>query len=667
MSMERAGRFSNMVVRRPLLAKQVKIDDQFWSPRVQQVKDVMVPYQWEVLNDRIAGAAPSHAVENFRIAAGEKEGPFQGWVFQDSDVAKWLEAASYCLANEPDPDLDDLVDVVVHLVTKAQQEDGYLDTRFTIKESEKRWTNLRDNHEMYCAGHMIEAAVAHYEATGKRTLLDTICRLADHIDAKFGPQPGKKRGYPGHEEIELALVKLYRVTGEDRYLQLSRFFIDERGRIPHYYNIEAQTRGDNQPEGQYVKTYSQAHVPVREQDVAVGHAVRAMYLYSGMADIAIETGDEALAKACRHIWTNLTTRQMYITGGIGSSVHGEAFTFDYDLPNDTAYTETCAAIGLVFWAHRMLLLDSDRKYADVMERALYNGVLSGISLGGREYFYVNPLEVWPEACEKRHDHGHVDVVRQPWFDCACCPPNIARLLASIGQYIYSHDEEALYVHLFVGSAVRCELKGRRVSLTQETGYPWTGQVSLVVGCEDASPFTVAIRIPGWSRGATLAVNGVAIDAAASPDADGYARIEQSWRDGDRIELGLPMPIQRVRAHAAVREDAGKIALMRGPVVYCLEEVDNGPNLSRLCLPRDGALGLEEPDEALGGVCAIRGVARRRRSSTEQADALYNAANLEEDEVPIRAVPYFAWGNRRPGEMIVWIRETMRPEAAGPGR
>ncbi|MCK4600320.1 glycoside hydrolase family 127 protein, partial [Candidatus Bipolaricaulota bacterium] len=382
----------------PLMIKNVRVKDEFWAKRLQQVREVVIPYQWEVLNDRVPAAEPSHAIENFRIAAGRTEGAYYGWVFQDSDVAKWLEAVGYCLIRQADPELERLADSVIDLVVKAQQADGYLNTYFTVKEPGGRWTNLRDNHEMYCAGHMMEAAVAYYEATGKRKFLDAMCWLADHIDAAFGSEPGKKKGYPGHEEIELALVKLYQTTGEQRYLRLSRFFIDERGHEPHYYDLEAKERGDETSGRPYDKAYSQAHLPVREQTNAVGHAVRAMYLYSGMADMAAETNDETLVTACKRLWNNLTKRQMYITGGIGSAVQGEAFTFDYDLPNDTAYTETCAAIGLVFWAHRMLMLDVDHDYADVMERAFYNVVLSGISLGGREYFYVNPLEVWPEAC-----------------------------------------------------------------------------------------------------------------------------------------------------------------------------------------------------------------------------------------------------------------------------
>ena len=639
----------------PLLAKNVTVKDDFWSKRLQQVREVVIPYQWKALNDSVPDVAASHAIENFRIAAGEKEGTFYGWVFQDSDVAKWLEAVGYCLTNQSDLELERLADDVIDLIVEAQQADGYLNTFFTVKEPAGRWANLRDNHEMYCAGHMMEAAVAYYEATGKRKLLDVVCRLADHIDAAFGPEPGKRRGYPGHEEIELALVKLYRATGEERYLNLSKFFIDERGQEPHYYDIEAKARGDNTSGGKYGKAYSQAHLPVRKQTTAVGHAVRAMYLYSGMADVAAETNDETLVTACKRLWNNLTKRQMYITGGIGSAVQGEAFTFDYDLPNDTAYTETCAAIGLVFWAHRMLMLDVDHEYADVMERAFYNVVLSGISLGGREYFYVNPLEVWPEACEKRQDQKHVDTTRRPWFNCACCPPNIARLLASVGQYIYSKDEDTIYVHLFVGSEADCELAEQQVSLTQRTEYPWKETVEITVRTETEVRFTLAIRVPGWCKDAEVTVNGEDVKIAAV-SRKGYAKITRLWRSGDRVEILLPMPIERIHAHPAVRANAGKVAIQRGPVVYCLEEVDNGPNLPDLSLPQDAKLTLGACDQSLGGVLVIHGVARRSTMTSQWEHTFYSPVGPKREEVAIKAIPYFAWGNRQPGEMLVWIRE-----------
>jgi len=655
MSDSRVSQSPGRSPRRALPLNRVTVRDAFWSPRLTQVGDSILPYQWDALNDRVPGAAPSHAFENLRIAAGDGTGAFHGYVFQDSDVAKWLEAVAYSLNQRPNPELEALADRVIDVVARAQQPDGYLDSYFTIKEPAKRWSNVRDWHEMYCAGHMIEAGVAYYEATGKDRLLDVARRLADHIDSRFGPQPGQRRGYPGHEEIELALVKLHRVTGEDRYLRLSKYFIDERGSEPQFFDLEAQERGDPAAGRPYDKSYSQSHLPVRQQTVAVGHAVRAMYLYSGMADIAAATGDSTLFRACRGLWENLTHRQMYITGGIGSAEQGEAFTFDYDLPNDTAYTETCAAIGLVFWAHRMLRLDVDRDYADTMERALYNGVLSGISLDGRSYFYVNPLEVWPEACGRRGDHRHVEPTRKPWFGCACCPPNLARLIASFGQYIYAEDDETLYVHLYASSAGRFEIGGQSVTLSQATDYPWDGAVAIDVAVERPASFGIAIRVPGWCADASATVNGIRL-ALERVNRNGYVRIAREWRSGDRIELEFPMTIQRVYADPRVREDVGRVALQRGPIVYCLEEVDNGPNLPSISLPRDATLTLEGCDASLGNAPCIVGTARRVDESGYDSVSMYRPKPPIFDDVSLRAVPYFAWGNRGAGEMLVWIRE-----------
>jgi DUF1680 family protein len=384
-------------------SKQVFIEDPLWSSYSRLVKEVVIPYQYEALHDRVPDADPSYAIRNFQIAAGKEEGEFGGMVFQDSDLAKWIEAVGYSLITNPDPDLEKMVDEVIDLIEAAQQQDGYLNTYFTIKEPDKKWTNLMECHEMYCAGHMVEAAVAYYEATGKRKLLDVVCRFVDHIDAIFGPEPGKIQGYDGHQEIELALIKLYQTTGDDKHLRLSQFFIEERGKKPEFFLQEWEKRGKTSHwgAGKHLPNlaYFQSHLPVREQTEAVGHAVRAVYMYSAMADIAAHTHDITLYEACKRLWSNMVHKQMYITGGIGSTHHGEAFSFDYDLPNDTVYAETCASIGLIFFARRMLQIEASNEYADVMERALYNTVISGISLDGKHYFYVNPLEVWPKASE----------------------------------------------------------------------------------------------------------------------------------------------------------------------------------------------------------------------------------------------------------------------------
>lgn len=639
--------------------KAVQLNDPFFRPRQTVVRDVVVPYQWKALHDEIPGVEPSHAVENFRIAAGLSEGQFKGMVFQDSDVAKWIEAAAYVLALEPDEELEQKVDGLVELIAQAQGDDGYLNTYFTVAEPDKRWTNLRDQHELYCAGHMIEAAVAYFEATGKRSLLDVVCRFADHIDSKFGREPGKMRGYPGHPEIELALVRLYRATGERRYLDLSAYFVDERGRKPHWYALE---RGDTEAaedESLWISRgydYSQAHAPVREQQTAEGHSVRAVYLFSAMADLALETGDESLRRACERLWENVTERRMYITGGIGSQGHFERFTADWDLPNDVAYAETCAAIGLVFWAQRMLRLDTDRRYADVMERALYNGVMSGISLDGSRFFYVNPLEVGPPAAY-RHDHHHVKPVRQGWFTCACCPPNIARLIASVGGYMYglSPDEGTVHVHLYAESEAEIEIQGAPVRFSQKTRYPWEGTVTIEADCDGPVEFALALRIPGWSRGAELTVNGEPVEIAGV-EQKGYAVVRRAWRAGDQVRLELPMPVERVRAHPKVRENAGKVVLQRGPIVYCLEEVDNGPDLPAVELPVGSELRAEWRPDLLGGVTVIKGSALRWDEEAWKGRLYAAGAAPAKRPVEITAVPYAVWGNRAPGEMLVWIRE-----------
>lgn len=629
----------------------VKFGNGFLGNRVRQTKETIIPYQWKALNDQIPDAPRSHAIENFRIAAGLVQGEFYGFVFQDSDVAKWLEAVGHILAVYPDPELERTADEVIDLIAKAQWSDGYLNTYYTINDREKRWTNLRDNHELYCAGHMIEAAVVYFKATGKRKFLDVVCRLADHIASVFGPGPSQKRGYPGHPEIELALIKLYRVTGKKQYLELSRFFVEERGKKPLYFEIEAQDRGEKEiPWSFWSPEYCQAHLPVREQKEAVGHAVRAMYLYCAVADLARETGDHSLFAVCKDLWQSVITRRMYITGGIGSSAEGESFTFDYDLPGDRAYSETCAGIGLFFWGNRMLNMELDSRYADVMERVLYNVILSGVSLDGTKYFYTNPLEVWPEAVRKRFDLKHVVLTRQPWFDCACCPPNIARFLASVGQYFYSQDSSALYAHLFGEGTMVTELGGVKVTVSQETDYPWWGEVAFRFQPEEPVRFTFGVRIPGWCRNPEFLVNGKKEEFSVSR---GYALFKRAWKKGDEVMANFPMQVERVKANPLVRYLNGRVAITRGPIVYCIEEKDHGADLSTIVLPQDASFeACFEPD-TLGGVVVIKGKALREKSSSEN---LYNPEKPGREEVSLRAIPYYAWGNRGEGEMTVWIRE-----------
>ena len=635
--------------------KNVKISDNFWSKYIKLVHEVVIPYQWDAINDRVEDAEPSHAIKNFRIAAGLEQGEFYGFVFQDTDLAKWLEAVAYRLETHPDKNLEELADEAIELIEKAQQTDGYLNTYFTIKEPGKRWTNLTECHELYTAGHMIEAAVAYYRATGKRKLLEVMCRFADHIASVFGTEPGKLRGYDGHQEIELALVKLYEATGEEKYLKLSKYFIDERGKRPNYFELEtARPDYEKHFPGDVMlnKEYNQSHLPVREQDTAEGHSVRAVYMLTGMADLAALTQDGELMEACRRLWKNIVQKRMYITGGIGSTSEGEAFSFDYDLPNDTMYTETCASIGLIFFANRMLKAEPKSSYADVMERALYNNVLAGMSMDGKSFFYVNPLEVWPEASEKSPIKKHVKAVRQKWFGCACCPPNVARLLSSLGQYIYTTHENTLYTHLYIGGETKTDIAGTQTVIRQTTNYPWDGRILLEVSPETEQEFGIALRIPDWCDSYSISINGVSVTPEIK---DGYAIIQRNWKQGDRVELDLDMHIKLMQSNPLVRSNAGKLALQRGPLVYCLEETDNGENLSAISIPFDSDLTAEFDSEIAGGVVVITGNAYRTETSGWDEN-LYRTAQIEEKPTTIKAVPYCVWGNRNPGEMLVWIRQ-----------
>jgi len=635
--------------------KNVKLNAGLLAQKNKLVRKEVIPYQWQALNYELPDTEPSHAIENFKIAAGRSEGEFQGMVFQDSDVAKWLEAVAYQLTVNSDPELEKRADEVIDLIGEAQQEDGYLNTYFIVKEPEMKWKNLAECHELYCAGHLIEAAVAYYKATGKDKFLNIMQKNADLIESKFGPEADKLKGYPGHQEIELALIKLYEVSGKEKYRDLAKFFIDQRGKDPFYFDQEWEERGkiDHWDDfHQNVKRdYYQAHAPVREQKAAAGHAVRALYMYSGMADVARVTGDQSLIGACKQLWDNTTSKQMYITGGTGSSVQGESFTFDYDLPNDTAYTETCAAVALVFFAQRMLHLEKKGEYADIMEKALYNGALSGMSQNGKRFFYVNPLEVQPEVCEQREDHKHVKPTRQKWFGCACCPPNLARLLASIGSYIYSQNEEQLFVNLYADNQSEFEFKGQNVEVSQKTNYPWDEEIEIKLKAEKEVEFELALRIPGWCRKAALQLNGKNIDLTEIIEA-GYAKIKRKWQK-DRIKLILKMPVEKIYANPEVREDIGKVSLQRGPIVYALEEIDNGKNLPAVYLADDAELKAEYKEDLLGGVTVVKGSAYKLDKDSF-GSSLYSTQKPEFKQIEIQAVPYYTWDNRESGEMLVWL-------------
>lgn len=639
---------------------KVKLQDSFWTKYEKMVREVAIPYQWEALNDNVESSEPSHAIKNFRIASGIEQGEFYGLVFQDSDVYKWLEGVSLSLFNMPDKHLEALADQTIDLIGRAQQPDGYLNTYFTIKEPGKRWTNLHDCHELYCAGHLIEAAVAYSRATGKAKLLNIACKFADHIDSMFGPEPQKLKGYPGHQEIELSLIKLYKVTENRRYLNLCKYFIEQRGQLPYYFDEEWEKRGrtnhwnatDQNPPSKSSE-YNQSHLPVKKQEKAVGHAVRAVYMYTAMAELAAEIDDEELFQACRKIWDNIQDTQTYITGGIGSTSIGEAFTFDYNLPNDTVYAETCASIGLIFFANRMLHLDIRGKYADIMEKALYNAIIGSVAMDGKHFFYVNPLEVWPEACGKDPIKFHVKPVRQSWFGCACCPPNLVRLIESLGSYIYSYNHETVFVNLYIGSKAEISLDGKELRLIQDTSYPWGGTVDFEVNLENSLEFTLALRLPEWCTGAKVKVNVEEIDTSMHIN-NGYILIKRAWKNKDTVSLELDMPVQIISAHPQVRADAGKVAIQRGPIVYCIEEADNGNNLSAISIDLASEWSIEYDDALFSGTVVIEGKGKRI-DEREWENQLYKPFKYIEREINIKAIPYFLWGNRGEGEMMVWIR------------
>ena len=641
----------------PFSPPSVTIEGGFWQPFQSLVRDTVLPYQWKAMNDEIPGAPKSHSVENFRIAAGVRDGNYEGMVFQDSDLAKWLEAAGYLLDGGASGGsaIRAWVDEAVDLIARAQQPDGYVNTYFTVKEPARKWKNLREAHEMYCAGHLIEAGVSLYRGSGNQKILDVVRRLADHLDSRFGPEKPRVRGYCGHEEVELALVKLARLTGDRKYMRLAAYFVEERGRSPNYFELEAAAPGYAPIFGIKSLDYYQAHVPVRQQTDAVGHAVRAMYLYTAMADIAMETRDPSLAGACDRLWESVTGRKMYVTGGIGSSAHLESFGADFDLPNDIAYAETCAAIGLFLFSSRMVRLHDEAKYADVMERTLYNGIISGLALDGESYFYVNPLEVVPAVCDANGSYRHVKYRRQPWYGCACCPPNIARTLASLGEHAYHLNGDTLFADLYHEGTIVFTAAGRRMSLRQRTRYPWDGAVSIQVADGGAAVFTLALRIPSWSRGHSLTLNGAPLSVAEGPD--GYVRVTRMWSGGDTLELALPLQVERIHADPRVRADYGRVALQRGPLVYCLEEADNGPRLALIRVPPEAPLETTERPDLLGGVVAIQAKGIAGQGAAAPA-GLYSRDGRTEAPVAkqLLFIPYYAWANRTPGEMAVWIRE-----------
>lgn len=575
----------------------VKINDNFWSPRLSKHVSATLP----VCIDQIENQ--TGRIRNFENAA-KGEGEHSGIFFDDSDVYKALEGMAYSLINNPDPELEKKADEWIDKFAAAQQPDGYINTFYTLTGLDKRWTNM-DKHEMYCAGHMIEAGVAYYQATGKRKLLDVCIRMTDHMMSQFGP--GKRHWVPGHEEIELALVKLYQTTQEQKYLDFAYWLLEERG---HGHG----TMGD---EGKWDPVYYQDIVPVRRLTDISGHAVRCMYLYCGMADVAALKNDTGYIAAIDRLWDDVVHRNMYITGGIGSSRDNEGFTEDYDLPNLDAYCETCASVGMVLWNQRMNQLTGDSKYIDILERSLYNGALAGISLGGDRFFYVNPLE-------SKGDHH-----RQEWYGCACCPSQLSRFLPSIGNYIYASSDDALWVNLYIGNTGQIRIGETDILLTQETDYPWDGSVKLTISTSQPLEKEIRLRIPNWCKTYDLSINGKRINVS---EEKGYAVIKD-WKSQDVIALDMDMPVEIVAADPHVKENFGKRAIQRGPLVYCMEEIDNPVYFDQIQLSPSTTFQTAFASDILNGIKTIKTNGRAQSATF---------------------IPYYAWDNRKAGKMRVWI-------------
>lgn len=626
----------------PIGLKEVQLTSGFLKVRQDTNRRVTLPMEHEQCQR-------TGRIGAFRLdwKPGQPNQPHHFW---DSDLAKWIEAAGYSLARYPDPQLEKTVDEVIDLVVSAQQPDGYLNVFYTVVQPGERWTNLRDMHELYCAGHLMEAAVAYYQGTGKRKLLDCLCRYADHIAGTFGPNKNQKPGYCGHPEIELALMKLYRATGNERYRDLASFFVTQRGTQPLYFNVEADARGEDRAKWGQHPEYFQAHMPLVDQKTIEGHSVRALYLLSGAIDVAAETRDQKLWNACKRLFDNAVQKRMYITGAAGSARHNERFTYDFDLPNETAYAETCANIALALAAWRMFHVEPDARYTDIMERALYNGVASGVSLKGNRFFYANPLAVDHEALTTTW--GVTSAHRQEWFDCACCPPNIARLWAQVNQLIYSTSLDTLYVHLFASSRVQTQLGDAQIALAQQTQYPWNGKVTMTLSLKTPKRFAIALRIPGWCRKHMLRVNG---KKTAAKSHRGYALIDRTWSDGDTIELVMMMEAQAIVTNPQCRNNAGKVAIQRGPIVYCAEEIDNGPVFT-FSVPKTAKWQAKFEPRLLGGVTTL--CAQALRHNTKGWDGeLYRPATdsaTKPTPAPLKLVPYCVWGNRKVGQMAVWL-------------
>jgi len=628
----------------PVRFVDVRLEGDFWKERLDTVLARTIPSQHKKLVeygylDSLKLPNPPQPLRFPRHANG-----FTVQVFWDSDIGKWIEAAAYALSHRRDAGIEASIEAIVDDFEKAQAPDGYLNCWYLGREPEKRWSNMRDNHELYNAGHMLEGAIAYYETTGRRRWLDVMERYVEHIRQNFGTGPGQKRGYCGHQEIELALIKLYHLTKEKKHLDLAAYFINERGNAPpHYFDVEREEREKKGWEYQrYVQgnyEYSQSHKPVRAQDKVVGHAVRAMYMYTAMADLAVELNDAGLKAACETLWNDVMETKMYVTAGLGPSAHNEGFTFDFDLPNQTAYAETCASVALIFWAQRMLHLDLDGKYADVLETALYNGALSGLSRDGEHYFYMNPLE------------SNGTPTRWDWHTCPCCTMNVSRLVASVGGYFVSTAPDGIAFHLYGGISTRLDVGGTEVAVREISNYPWSGDIAIEIDPTTEKTFEVKLRVPGWCKGATAKVNG---ETVRLTPVNGYVSISRSWKKGDKISLELPMPVERIYANPHVVMDVGRVALTRGPLVYCLEEADNpGGTVQRFKLPRQSEIAVRQSN-LFDGIIQL--TAGGKAVDEAEFKPLYRNAPPREAPATLTALPYYLWANRGQGSMVVWIPE-----------
>ena len=632
----------------PINLKNIRITDPFWHGKMELVRKEVIPYQWAALNDRIADAQPSYAIRNLRTAIEIKEtgvsaDVYHGPVYQDSDLFKWIEAAAYSLIDHPDEKLEALCDGVIDLIVRAQADDGYMNTYYLVNGRENEFSLLWYNHELYCFGHMTEAAVAYANATGKEKFLHAAERYADYIASKIGPEEGKKHGYPGHEGAELALVKLYELTGKKSYLALAKYFIDERGRAPIYFLSEDPAK--LQKKHHYPAPFGnlQAHRPVREQTEAVGHAVRAVYLYSGMADVARHTQDAELLSVCETLFEDIAQRKLYITGGIGSAAAGEAFTQSYDLPNDTAYCESCASIGLAFFARRMIENHPRAVYGDILEKALYNVMLAGIALDGKSFFYVNPLESDPLASRRDPGKRHVKAVRQKWFSTSCCPPNIARTIESIGAYIYTESDDTLFTNLYIGSRFEKRLGASFCTVTQEVERRsdlW--DVKLRV--DGGKGLVLALRKPEWCRSVTYHCQG----CAYLREEDGYLYFTVQENTGS-VALHLPLHVRFMEANDLVKADYGKIAVQYGPTVYCIEGADNGTELHELTVRPGAPFRLE-----IGGERDVKIVVAGLRTRHTGTGLYRELTDAVTQETEVTFIPYRLWNNRGENEMRVWV-------------